>query len=198
MADLPTIYVVRHGATAWSVTGQHTGRTDLPLNKDGEENARRIGERLRDQKFDQVWSSPLKRALNTCRLAGFDDKVEIDADLLEWNYGAYEGKTSAEIRQQRPDWRLFRNGCPGGESVAEVTARADRFVAKLRRVNDRALVFSSGHIMRTIAARWCEFDPAAGARLYLSTGSISVLGYDHARDEPVLRTWNDTTHLTAR
>jgi probable phosphoglycerate mutase len=196
MADLPTIYLVRHGATAWSVSGQHTGRTDLPLNKDGEENARRIRERLRGQQFEHVWSSPLQRALNTCRLAGFGDHVEIDPDLLEWNYGDYEGKTSAEIRKHRPDWHLFRDGCPGGESVPEAMARADRFVAKLGNVNDRGLVFSSGHILRTIGARWCELEPAVGARLYLSTGSISVLGYDHARDEPVLCFWNDTSHLT--
>ncbi len=198
MADLPTVYLVRHGATAWSVTGQHTGRTDLPLTKEGEENARRIGERLRACQFEHIWSSPLQRALSTCRLAGFGDHVETDADLLEWNYGDYEGKTSAEIHKHRPDWRLFRDGCPGGESVAEITARADRFVAKLRRVNGRGLVFSSGHILRTIGARWCELEAAAGARLYLSTGSISILGYDHARDEPVLRSWNDTTHLSGQ
>jgi probable phosphoglycerate mutase len=198
MAELPTIYLVRHGATAWSVSGQHTGRTDLPLNKDGEDNARRLGERLRGQVFEHVWSSPLQRALNTCRLAGFGDKVEIDPELLEWNYGNYEGKTSAEIRQNRPGWRLFRDGCPGGESVADVMARADRVVAKWRRVQDRGLVFSSGHILRTIGARWCELEAAVGARLYLSTGSISILGYDHARDEPVLRSWNDTTHLATR
>jgi probable phosphoglycerate mutase len=197
MAELPTIYLVRHGATAWSVSGQHTGRTDLPLTKEGEDNARRIGERLRGQRFEHVGSSPLQRALNTCRLAGFGDRVEIDPDLLEWNYGDYEGKTSAEIRQKRPDWHLFREGCPGGESVADVTTRADRFVAKLRRINGRGLVFSSGHILRTIGARWCELEPATGARLYLSTGSISILGYDHARDEPVLRFWNDTNHLAS-
>jgi broad specificity phosphatase PhoE len=198
MADLPTIYLVRHGATAWSVTGQHTGRTDLPLTTEGEENARRVGERLRGQTFDHVWSSPLQRALSTCRLAGLGKYLEIDSDLSEWNYGDYEGKTSAEIHKHRPDWHLFRDGCPGGESVAEVTARADRFVAKLRGINDRALVFSSGHILRTIGARWCQLEAAAGARLYLSTGSISILGYDHARDEPVLRSWNDTSHLRAQ
>jgi probable phosphoglycerate mutase len=198
MAELPTIYLVRHGATAWSVSGQHTGRTDLPLIKDGEDNARRIGDRLRGLTFEHVWASPLQRALGTCRLAGFGDKVEIDPDLLEWNYGDYEGKTSAEIRQHRPDWHLFRDGCPGGESVSEIAARADRFIGKLRRINSRGLVFSSGHILRTIGARWCELEAAIGARLYLSTGSISILGYDHARDETVLRTWNDTTHLTGR
>jgi probable phosphoglycerate mutase len=198
MAELPTIYLVRHGATSWSVTGQHTGRTDLPLTKDGEDNARRIGERLRGLAFEHIWSSPLQRALFTCRLAGFGDKVETDPDLLEWNYGDYEGKTSAEIRKHRPDWQLFRDGCPGGESVAEVTARADRVVAKLRRINARGLVFSSGHILRTIGARWCELEAAVGARLYLSTGSIFILGYDHARDEPVLRSWNDTSHLSGK
>jgi len=198
MAELPTLYLVRHGETAWSVTGQHTGRTDLPLNKQGEENARRIGDRLRGVAFEHVWSSPLQRALSTCRLAGFGDRVEIDPDLFEWNYGDYEGKTSAEIRQHRPDWQLFRDGCPGGEGVAEVAARADRFVAKLRRIHERGLVFSSGHILRTIGARWSELDAAAGSRLYLSTGSISILGFDHSRDEPVLRSWNDTNHLAGK
>src|SRR5438552_74358 len=129
---LPVAYLARHGETAWSVTGQHTGRTDLPLTERGERNARSLGERLRGLTFTRVFTSPLQRARRTCELASFGDVAVVDPDLVEWNYGDYEGKTTAEIRQSRPDWKLFRDGCPGGESLAEVGARADRVIARLR------------------------------------------------------------------
>src|SRR5262249_25946586 len=150
----------------------------------GEENARRLGQRLRGLSFARVFTSPLQRAHRTCILAGFGDKAEADPELVEWNYGAYEGKTSAEIQAERPGWQVFRDGCPGGESSADVAARADRIVARLRAVGANVLVFSSGHIMRVLGARWCGLDVLAGKRLYLTTASLSMLGYEHGLDDP--------------
>ena len=194
---LPRLWLARHGQTAWSLTGQHTGLTDLPLTPAGEANARRLGERLRLQRFDRVLCSPLQRAQRTCELAGFGSRAELDARLLEWDYGDYEGRTRDTIQATRPDWRLFRDGCPGGESPAQVAARADSLIATLRPLPGDTLLFSSGHLLRMLAARWLGLAPAAGALLALDTASLSVLGYEHALQQPVLRLWNDTTHAAA-
>ena len=193
----PRIYLARHGETAWSVSGQHTGLTDLPLTPRGEENARRLGERLRGQVFSRVFTSPLQRARRTCELAGIAARAEVDADLVEWDYGAYEGKKTSEIRQQQPGWQLFRDGCPGGESLATIAARADRVVARLRAVGGDVLVFSSGHFLRVLSARWCGLDASSGRCLYLGTAALCVLGYEHGTDDPVLRLWNDDRHVAS-
>jgi probable phosphoglycerate mutase len=193
---LPIIYVARHGETAWSLSGQHTGLTDLPLTERGERNAVRLGERLKGLTFAKVLTSPLQRAMRTCELAGFGVRAEIDRDLLEWNYGEYEGRRTAEILADRPDWQLFRDGCPGGESPGQVGARADRMVKRVRAVNGDVLIFSSGHFLRVLAARWLGLQPAAGRFFLLSTGSLGMLAYEHhSLSEPVIRLWNDTSHL---
>src|SRR5437762_1501770 len=176
---LPTVYLVRHGETTWSLSGQHTGRTDIPLTERGERNARRLGERLRGLTFVRVFTSPSQRARRTCELAGFGQLAEVDPDLPEWDYGECEGKTTAEIRKQHPDWQLFRDGCPGGETLAEIGARADRVIARLRVLKGNALLFSSGHILRVLAARWCGLDASCGGHFLLSTASLSILGYEH-------------------
>jgi len=192
---LPVVVLARHGETAWSLSGQHTGRTDLALTARGELNAKRLAERLAGATFAKVWTSPLQRAARTCELAGFGAVGEVDADLVEWDYGRYEGRTSAEIRAEHPDWQLFRDGCPGGETAAQVGVRADRVIARARAVAGDVLLFSSGHILRTLAARWLGLEPAAGRLLVLDTASVSALGYDHGRAEPALRLWNDTRHV---
>jgi broad specificity phosphatase PhoE len=195
MSDLPVVYLARHGETAWSLTGQHTGLTDLPLTERGEQNARRLGERLRGLTFAKVFTSPLTRASRTCELAGFGRMVEVDPDLVEWNYGEYEGRRTADIRAQRPDWQLFRDGCPGGETLEQVAARADRVVERVRAVAGDVLLFSSGHILRVLAARWLGVEPTFGKFFFLSTASLSQLGYEHDRASPVIRLWNDTRHV---
>ncbi len=195
--DLPVAYLARHGETAWSLSGQHTGMTDLPLTARGERNAKHLGERLAGMTFARVFTSPLQRAHRTCDLAGFGAAAVVDPDLVEWNYGRYEGLTSSQILAERPGWQLFRDGCPGGESPAEVSARADRVIARLRAIPGDTLVFSSGHILRTLGARWLGLDPRGGGLLLLSTASLSQLGYDHGPQEPAIRLWNDTTHVGA-
>lgn len=193
--SLPVVYLARHGETAWSLSGQHTGLTDLPLTERGEENARLLGQRLKGRTVAGVFVSPLQRARRTCELAGFGSVAAVDPDLVEWNYGDYEGKTTAEIHKERPGWQLFRDGCPGGETVAQVGARADRVIARLRALNGDGLVFSSGHILRVLAARWLAKEPSGGRYFTLSTASLSILGYEHNLQEPILRLWNDTGHL---
>ena len=193
---LPVVYLARHGETAWSLTGQHTGRTDLPLTQRGERNARSLGERLKGLKFAKVFTSPLQRAVRTCTLAGFGAAAEVDPDLVEWNYGQYEGRRTADIHKERPDWQLFRDGCPGGESPEQVGARADRLVGRVRAVDGDVLLFSSGHFLRVLAARWLGVEPAAGQYFLLSTASLSALGYEHNRSQPVIRLWNDTRHVS--
>jgi probable phosphoglycerate mutase len=192
---LPEVYLARHGETPWTVSGQHTGRTDIPLTERGERNARRLGERLGGMSFTHVLTSPLQRARRTCELAGFSAAAVLDPDLLEWDYGAYEGKTTAEVRRGRPDWDLFRDGGPGGEGVADVGARADRVIGRLRDLAGDVLLFSSGHFLRVLAARWLGLAPAGGRYLYLATATLSVLGYEHSRAEPVIRLWNDARHV---
>jgi probable phosphoglycerate mutase len=193
---LPMVYLARHGETAWSLSGQHTGRTDLPLTERGERNARQVGERLKGLTFTKVFASPLQRAIRTCELAGFGATVEIDPDLFEWNYGDYEGRRTAEILAERPGWQLFRDGCPGGESPDQVAARADRVVSRVRAVAGGALLFSSGHFLRVLGARWLGLEPIAGTYFLLSTASLGILAYEHnSRSEPVIRLWNDTHHV---
>ena len=192
---LPVIYLARHGETAWSISGQHTGLTDLPLTERGKGNARRLGERLRGLMFAKVLTSPLQRAVRTCELAGFGSAAEVDRDLLEWDYGQYEGRTSAEIHAERPDWQLFRDGCPGGETLGQVGDRADRVVGRVRAMQGDVLLFSSAHFLRVLAARWLGLEAGAGRYLLLSTASLSALGYEHDRSEPVIRLWNDAHHV---
>lgn len=195
---LPVLYVARHGETAWSLSGQHTGLTDLPLTPNGERNARRLGERLKGMSFAKVFTSPLQRAARTCELAGFGAVAETDPDLVEWNYGQYEGRCSAEIFAERPDWQLFRDGCPGGESPQQVEERADRVVQRIRAVLGNVLLFSSGHFIRVLAARWLELGPgSAGKYFLLSTASLSTLSYEHNLSHPVIRLWNDDHHVVA-
>jgi probable phosphoglycerate mutase len=198
-AALPLVYLARHGETAWSLSGQHTGLTDLPLTERGEDHARRLAERLRGRSFAKILTSPLQRAARTCELTGFGAAAEVDRDLLEWNYGEYEGRKTVDILKDRPGWLIFRDGCPGGESPAQIGARADRLIARVRAVPGDALLFSSGHFLRVFVARWLGLPPGAGQYFMLGTASLSVLGYEHNnRDEPVVRTWNDTTHVTDR
>ena len=192
---LPIVYLARHGETAWTLSGQHTGLTDLPLTERGERNARRLAERLRGVTFAKVFTSPLQRATRTCELAGFGALAEIDRDLLEWNYGEYEGRLTTDIHRERPDWQLFRDGCPGGESPKEVGARADRAVKRMRGVKGDVLLFSSGHFLRVLAARWLGLDAAFGRYFLLSTASLSALGYEHNLSDPVIRLWDDTRHV---
>lgn len=192
---LPAVYLARHGETAWSISGQHTGLTDIPLTERGERNAVHLKGRLQGLTFARVFTSPLQRARRTCELAGFGARAEVDAELVEWHYGDYEGKTTAEIIRQRPGWQLFRDGCPGGESVEDLAARADRVVARLRALAGDVLVFSSGHFLRVLAARWLGLDAGGGRYFYLGTATLSVLGYDHGLTEPVVRLWNDARHV---
>jgi len=192
---LPVIYLARHGETAWTLSGQHTGLTDIPLTARGERNARRLQIRLRGLQFAKVFTSPLQRALRTCDLAGFESLAELDQDLIEWNYGKYEGRITAEIHNERPDWRLFRDGCPGGETAKDVADRADRIITRIRRVSGNVLIFSSAHFLRVLAARWLGLAPEMGRCFVLSTASISALGYEHDLSEPVIRLWDDTRHV---
>ena len=192
--ELPVVYLARHGETAWSLTGQHTGLTDLPLTERGERNARNLGGRLRGLKFAKVFTSPLQRAVRTCELAGFRLEAELDPDLVEWNYGEYEGCRTADIFKERPGWQLFRDGCPGGESPEQVAARADRVVRRVREVRGNVLLFSSAHFLRVLAARWLDEEPAAGRFFALNTASLSALGYEHNQSHPVIQLWNDDHH----
>ena len=196
--QLPRVFIVRHGATEWSESGRHTGRTDVPLLPQGEQEAAAVAPRLAEITFALVLTSPLARAKRTCELAGFGSRADPDRDLAEWDYGAYEGLTTPQIRQQRPGWYLFRDGCPDGELPEQVGARADRVIARVRAVEGDGLIFSHGHFSRVFAARWLGL-PANHARyLALSTASLSILGYEHGRDEPALLLWNDQSHLGER
>src|SRR5437899_2686743 len=193
---LPTVYLARHGETAWSISGQHTGLTDLPLTERGERNAGRLGDRLRGFTFTKVLTSPLQRATRTCELAGFGRVAQVEADLVEWNYGDYEGRRSAEILAERPDWQLFRNGCPNGENPSQVGARADRVLRQIRVVQGDVLIFSSGHFLRVLAARWLGLEPVNGRLFMLKTASLSALGYENELSQPVISLWDDTSHVS--
>src|SRR5262245_41491861 len=194
--SLQVVYLARHGETVWSLSGQHTGLTDLPLTERGERTARRLGERLRELSFARVFTSPLQRAARTCELAGFGAVAEVDRDLVEWNYGEYEGLRTVEIRAKRPDWQLFRDGCPSGEMPGDVSVRADRVVNRVRAVSGDVLLFSSGHFIRVLAARWLGIEPTINSRYFmLSTASLSALGYENEISRPVIRLWNETRHV---
>jgi broad specificity phosphatase PhoE len=195
---LPAVYVARHGNTAWTHSGQHTGLTDLPLTPDGERNARQLGERLKGMTFAKVFTSPLQRAARTCELSGFGAGAQTDPDLVVWDYGKYEGLTSAEIHRQRPDWDLFRDGGPGGESPEQVGERADRVVKRIREVTGDVLLFTSGHFIRVLTARWLGLGPGVGGRYFLlNPASLSALGYEHNLSRPVIQLWNDDHHVAA-
>jgi broad specificity phosphatase PhoE len=191
MSSGSLVYLVRHGETAWSKTGQHTGRTDLALTAEGERQALQLKERLADLEVEHVYSSPLQRARRTGELAGFGERMAVLDDLAEWDYGAYEGLTSTEIRKIRPDWNLFRDGCPKGESPEQISARADRLVARIHDLRADALLFSSGHLLRVLAVRWVEESVLQARILALDPASLSMLGYEHGQDDPVVRLWNE-------
>ena len=195
MSDtLPVVYLARHGETAWTISHQHTGVTDLPLTAQGEAEATRLRPRLEGLTFGAVLTSPLRRAVRTCELAGFRSAADIEPDLIEWNYGAYEGRTSADIHAERPDWQLFRNGAPGGESPDQIGARADRVIRRVRGIDGNTLLFSSGHFLRVFAARWLGLEPGAGRYFLLGTASLSAVGYEHDRSDPVIRLWDEMPH----
>jgi broad specificity phosphatase PhoE len=191
---LQVTYLARHGETEWSREGRHTGLTDLPLTEQGERNAQRLRERLTGLLFVKVLTSPLQRARRTSELAGFGGVADVDPDLVEWNYGDYEGVRTDEIRANQPGWELFRDGCPNGESPADVAARADRVVARVRAIKGNLLIFSSGHFLRVFAARWLGLEPITGKYLMLDTASLSALSYEHDMCDPAIRFWNDTGH----
>lgn len=197
MTALPVLNVARHGETAWSLSGQHTGRTDLPLTARGEEQARRLGVKLAGRSFAEVLTSPLARAARTCDLAGYSAVAEVDPDLVEWDYGIYEGRRRDEIYAERPGWDLFRDGCPGGETLADVRRRAERVVRRVRALGGDVLVFSSGHLLRVLAACWLGIGAAHGRHFYLDATGFGALGYEHSLAEASIHLWNDTSHLMA-
>ena len=190
-SELPRLFLARHGDTAWTESRQHTGRSDIPLNERGEEHARQLGARLQKFSLECVFTSPLQRASKTCELAGYGAIAQVDPDLVEWDYGRFEGKLTRDILKERPGWEMFRDGCPGGESPQDVAARADRFIARVRGVEGDALAFSSAHIIRMIAARWLGLPPGAGRLFFCRPASVGVLGFEHnSLDEPVIGLWN--------
>ncbi|HEY8092455.1 MAG TPA: histidine phosphatase family protein [Acidimicrobiales bacterium] len=189
------VVLVRHGETAWSRAGRHTGRTDLPLLDEGVHQAEAAGVRLRGFTFAQVWCSPLTRARETCTHAGLGREASFDADLMEWDYGDYEGRRTAEIRQERPTWDLFTDGVPGGESFAEVSERVERVIARVADAGGDIAIFAHGHLLRVLAATWLGMGPPVARGLLLSPATISVLGRD--REWPVIALWNDAGHLEA-
>jgi probable phosphoglycerate mutase len=193
MARHHEIWLFRHGETAWSLSGQHTGRTDLPLTAAGRRRAQAIGRRLSGRPFALVLSSPLVRALETCRLAGYGDAARLTDDLLEWDYGDYEGRRTADIQKERPGWSLWRDGVPGGETVAEVGARASRVIETARAADGDVALFAHGHVLRVLSACWLGLPPDGGRLFALGTAAVSVLGYE--RDTRVVVKWNQDSHL---
>src|SRR5436190_5511588 len=194
---LPVTYLARHGETEWSRNGRHTGLTDLTLAEQGERYAQRLHERLTGLLFVKVLTSPLQRARRTSELAGFGGVADVDSDLVEWNYGDYEGVRTDEIRANQPGWELFRDGCPNGESPTDVAVRADRVIARVRAIKGNVLIFSSGHFLRVLAARWLGLEPITGKYLMLDTASLSALSYEHDMCNPAIRFWNDSAHVRA-
>jgi broad specificity phosphatase PhoE len=184
------LYLIRHGETAWSISGQHTGRTDIPLTARGEQNARTLAEGLRAVRFNRVFTSPRQRARRTCELVGLNVGAQIEPDLAEWDYGDYEGKRSADIRKSRPDWNLFRDGCPQGESPVDVSDRADRLIAQVRALQGNIAVFSHGHFGRAMASRWIGLPVSQAQHFRLSTASISILGYEQPTEDSAIVLWN--------
>jgi broad specificity phosphatase PhoE len=186
--DSQEVVLVRHGETEWSRAGKHTGRTDIPLTDRGRQEAQAVGAELQGRQFALVLTSPLARAADTCRLAGLGDVAEPREELMEWDYGAYEGRETVDIRKERRGWTLWLDGVPKGETIAQVQARADRVIAELRSVAGDAAVFAHGHLLRVLAARWLGLEPAAGRLFALDPATISILGYE--RETPVVRMWN--------
>ena len=184
----PEVWLVRHGETEWSAAGRHTGSTDLPLTEHGKQDARAVAPALREHTFAAVLTSPLRRARETCELAGLAGSAQVVDDLREWAYGDYEGLTTAQIRESRPDWTVWRDGCPGGESAADVGARVDSVIARLRGIDGDVAVFAHGHLLRVLGARWCGLEPEAGAALALDTATLCRLGWE--REQAVVRMWN--------
>ncbi len=191
---LPVIHLARHGETEWSLDGRHTGRSDIPLTQRGEQDGQHLAERLQSLALARVWTSPRIRAHRTAILAGFPD-AEVVEDVAEWDYGDVDGLTTMQYREHNPGWTLFRDGSPGGESLAEVAARADRVIARLRSLTGDTLIFSHGHFLRVLAARWIGLETAGAAHFFLSTAAVCALGYEHHLDRPAIRLWNDTSHL---
>jgi broad specificity phosphatase PhoE len=189
--QFPIIYLARHGETPWTITGQHTGLADLPLTERGEADARLLAAGLRGLTFAAVFTSPLQRARRTCELAGFGNVAQIDPDLVEWDYGEYEGRRRAEVLAERPGWNLFRDGCPGGESPQQVAARADRLISRVRSIRGDVLLFSSAHLLRTLAACWIGIGPLGAGGLMLGTASLSALSYEGDLASPAIYLWND-------
>ena len=191
LSALPQLYVMRHGETAWSLSGQHTGRTDVPLTEQGEQDARKLAEQLRTVRFHRVFTSPMQRARRTCELAGLGEGAQIEPDLTEWDYGDYEGQRPIDIRKERPDWNVFRDGCPGGKSPRQISRRADQLIARLRVQDGNIAIFSHGHFGRVLAARWIDLKVEHAQRFLRNTASISILGYEHNRAaEPAIILWN--------
>jgi probable phosphoglycerate mutase len=187
------LVLLRHGETEWTISGRHTGRSDIPLTDAGREEARAAGERIAGMRFDRVITSPMERAVETCRLAGFGDGATTDDALLEWDYGDYEGVTTAEIQETVPDWSLFVQGCPGGESAADVGARVDPLVDAARSGKGNWLFAAHGHVLRVVGARWVGLPPEDGVLLNLGTAAVCVLGFEH--DRPVITHWNETGRI---
>lgn len=194
-ATLPRAHLVRHGETEWARLGRHTGRTDVPLTDTGRRQARAIALKLAGRQFALVLSSPLSRALETCRLAGYGDIAELEPDLVEWDYGVYEGRTSAEIRESIPGWTVWSHPIDGGETIDQVAQRADRVIARMRAVDGDVALFAHGHVLRILAARWLELPPQTGRAFSLATATVSVLGWE--RETPVIEAWNEACHLAA-
>ena len=182
------IYLVRHGATEWAKNGKHTGRSDIPLTEEGREQAKQFIPVFQEVDFEQVWTSPLQRAMNTAELAGMGDRAQIDNDLHEWDYGDYEGITTPEIQKTVPDWNVFTHGCPNGEQARDVAGRANRVLKRCREVEGNSVLFSHGHFLRVLACCWIDLEPVNGRHLLLGTSTLSILSWD--RGTPVLRTWN--------
>jgi broad specificity phosphatase PhoE len=185
----PEVVLVRHGETLWSRNGQHTGCTDIPLTDEGRRQSERLGDSLRGRRFALVLTSPLQRAAETCRLAGLGDVALLREELMEWDYGAYEGRTTPEIRAEVPGWSLWRDGVPGGETAADVGRRVDRVIAEIGAVDGDVVLFAHGHVLRVLAARWLGLPPTEGRLFALDPATISILGYE--RETPVIRRWNE-------
>jgi broad specificity phosphatase PhoE len=186
---MPELLLARHGETEWSLNGRHTGTTDLPLTENGRRRARHLAPRLEGRTFALVLTSPMRRALETCKLAGLGDVAQVREDLREWDYGEYEGITTAQIHERDPDWSLWRDGCPNGEKAADVGARADRLIAEARGAGGDVIFFGHGHTLRVVGARWVGLPPEGGGLLYLGTGALCTLGYEH--ELPVIVHWNE-------
>jgi probable phosphoglycerate mutase len=183
-----SVVLARHGETEWSRSLRHTGKTDLPLTEEGRRQASALGPRLRAWTFSLVLTSPLQRALETCRLAGYGEQAQVRPDLVEWDYGRYEGLTTPQIQEIHPNWSLWRDGCPGGEHAEDVGRRVDRVIAEVRGVHGDVLIFAHGHVLRVLTARWLGEPPEGGRHYALQTATVSVLGYEHT--DPVIRQWN--------